>query len=191
MQSSAYGKTGHSVHGSYCLVRRFKPNVEATLHQLYSDLPASDAAAAAAPLLADRDNWDGFSRYSFVLAARESQTQTGYTALCMLEVTVQRLGRACPWATSLLVHADNGSTYHCSTFVLGVPHIAERHGMTARRLWFCTPGHGKDWVDHTFGTVKGTVKAKLAAGLDVPTGVHFVAVANAGTIRRQGPHDHL
>ena len=175
-QSDGYGKSGDSVHGAVVVVPRYTDEVEATLSQMCRDhAPRDDIDAVLS-----EEECLGFHKLSIVLAADDLHLQNGYTALAAFEQSLIVLREKFPWVRNLHLQADNGSTYHCSLFVLGAWHIADHHDFALLRYWNNTPGHGKDLVDHLFGALKGHVKRWVAAGADAPTGKHLIVLGSRG-----------
>lgn len=173
--SSGYGKTGDSVHGTVCILQRYRPEVEQQLRALCKD---GHKAAVEAEL---RDaEVIGFHKKVIILCAKEDHQQDACAALGMLEQSLLILKEDFPWAIYVHLQADNASTYHSTLFVIGAWYVALASCYMLLRLWYNTPGHGKDQVDHSFGALKGTGNRWILAGANIPSGVHLAAICAMG-----------
>lgn len=180
--SEGFGKRGEAVFGLVATVMRFTPEAEVQIRALCT------SGAARADILAVMrapGNVVGFQKLNVLLGSANNHTQDAYAALAMVELSLANVKEAFPWVHGLIGQSDNAGNFHCNLFAVGVWHVARHQGMLLLRLCHNTPGHGKNVVDHLFGSVKGSVMSKVNAGVDVESALHFVCTGAHGAHSNQ------
>jgi hypothetical protein len=117
-QSDAFGKTGESVHVLWCVMRALKPDVEASVTQLYKDLAAelsstSDGVESAEAgrirseidaLLDDPDSLDGWLAIAYLTASETDHKQDFNNTLTQFKAGVDQLQAQYPRHSSAGPH---------------------------------------------------------------------------------------